>query len=294
MIQRIRDARAGFADYLIDGRTNKNPWTRDEKDYVTPITGNLKLFGKVEDYLINTKGYVSNYLHIVLSLSKKDEENLRASDINENRFFRSLIGDVIHHHANGYAKNEIISYAEMHIPKILYTPEGVERREHIHLGIMAYNPKTATKIKTSYSRNNYINKVFQRFINLKYGFENPRVMHPYHARDKFIQAINLMSILQLQEILNNYYANRLAQITLRRNNDFARDIDERLRQAKTIETNRHTVLENTNIANRFESISAPKREMSMLDTCVTDISENAVIIEESINEEDFVYPTLLR
>ncbi len=228
MIQRIEAGIHGFSEYLISGKSNKNPWSREEKDIVVPLQGNLSFFKKVEDFLIKTKGYTTNYLRLVLSFSKKDELNLESLDFsNKMNILTSLVRDCREHHANGYENREIISYAEIHKPRILFTPDGKERHEHIHVGIMQYNPHTDTKLKTNFSKNNYINKVFQRYIKLKYNFTEPIMKQGRQVNNAFIKEIKNMSISDLEGILNNYYMNRLEQINKRRNNDFSRNLDRK-------------------------------------------------------------------
>jgi len=172
MIARITRGQSGLAKYILDGRRKDSEYSRDEKDHVLPLYGDLDIFEKTEKFLNENKDYQDNYLHITLSLNKEDLERLNATDDKES-IYRDMVETYIKHHTSGYdLDNEVIAYAEAHIPKIKEEHDK-ERLEHIHIAIALYNPLDDTKLRTTFAENDFIDNALQEYVNRKNGLTNP-------------------------------------------------------------------------------------------------------------------------
>lgn len=177
MIARISRAKEGFADYLITGTRKDSIYTRDQKDKVIPLYGNLQTFKQTEKYLNKYKNYESNYIHITLSFSQEDMDKLNEIDDVEKRdeLFKELVLIYIKHHSSGYnLENEVIAYAEAHMPKIQINEKNRQRFPHIHIAIAKYNPLDDTQLRTPFFNNSFLDDVLQSYVCKKYGFEIPR------------------------------------------------------------------------------------------------------------------------
>jgi len=175
MIARTTRANIGLANYLITGNKKNTKHSRDEKDNVVPLYGNLNIFKKTENYLNRYKNYKDNYLHITLAFSKEDMrrlDNLNSDD--KLKALRDMSKEYISHHTSGYnLNNEVVAYAELHNPKIK-EENGKERLAHIHIAIALYNPLNDTKLRTTFAKSSYIDDVLQAHTNVKYGLTQPR------------------------------------------------------------------------------------------------------------------------
>ncbi|MCG3717680.1 hypothetical protein L5F50_00650 [Aliarcobacter butzleri] len=177
MIARISRAKEGFADYLITGARKDSIYARDQKDKVIPLYGNLQTFKQTEKYLNKYKNYQSNYIHITLSFSKEDMDKLNEIEDVEKRdeLFKELVLRYLKHHTSGYSlENEVIAYAEAHMPKIQINEKNRQRFPHIHIAIVKYNPLDDTQIRTPFFNNSFLDDVLQSYVCKKYGFEIPR------------------------------------------------------------------------------------------------------------------------
>ncbi|MDK2065232.1 hypothetical protein [Aliarcobacter butzleri] len=177
MIARISRAKEGFADYLITGTRKDSIYTREQKDKVIPLYGNLQTFKQTEKYLNKYKNYESNYIHITLSFSQEDMDKLNEIDDVEKRdeLFKELVLIYLKHHTSGYSlENEVIAYAEAHMPKIQKNEKNRQRFPHIHIAIAKYNPLDDTQLRTPFFNNSFLDDVLQSYVCKKYGFEIPR------------------------------------------------------------------------------------------------------------------------
>lgn len=177
MIARISRAKEGFADYLITGTRKDSIYARDQKDKVIPLYGNLQIFKQTEKYLNKYKNYESNYIHITLSFSQEEMDKLNEIDDVKIRdeLFKELVLIYIKHHTSGYSlENEVIAYAEAHMPKIQKNEKNRQRFPHIHIAIAKYNPLDDTQLRTPFFNNSFLDDVLQSYVCKKYGFEIPR------------------------------------------------------------------------------------------------------------------------
>ena len=177
MIARISRAKEGFADYLITGARKDSIYARDQKDKTITLYGNLQTFKQTEKYLNKYKNYESNYIHITLSFSQEDMDKLNEIDDEKIRdeLFKELVLLYIKHHTSGYdLKNEVIAYAEAHLPKIQINEKNNQRFPHIHIAIAKYNPLDDTQLRTPFFNNSFLDDVLQSYVCKKYGFEIPR------------------------------------------------------------------------------------------------------------------------
>ncbi len=177
MIARISRAKEGFADYLITGARKDSIYSRDQKDKVVPLYGNLQTFKQTEKYLNKYKNYKDNYIHITLSFSQKDIDKLNKIDDDKKRdeLFKELVLIYLKHHTSGYdLENEVIAYAEAHLPKIQINEKNKKRFPHIHIAIAKYNPVDDTQLRTPFFNNSFLDDVLQSYVCKKYNFEIPR------------------------------------------------------------------------------------------------------------------------
>lgn len=177
MIARISRSKEGFADYLITGARKDSIYTREQKDKVIPLYGNLQIFKQTEKYLNKYKNYESNYIHITLSFSQEEMDKLNEIEDEKIRdeLFKELVLIYIKHHTSGYnLENEVIAYAEAHMPKIQINEKNRQRFPHIHIAIAKYNPLDDTQLRTPFFNNSFLDDVLQSYVCKKYGFEIPR------------------------------------------------------------------------------------------------------------------------
>ncbi len=182
MIARVTRAKEGFAEYIITGARKDSIYTRYQKDKTITLYGNLQTFKQTEKYLNKYKNYESNYIHITLSFSQEDMDKLNniKDYTKRNELLKELALIYIKHHTSGYdIENEVIAYAEAHLPKIKTNEKGQQRLPHIHIAIAKYNPLDDTQLRTTFFNNSYMDDVLQSYVCKKYGFEIPRKDEKY-------------------------------------------------------------------------------------------------------------------
>ncbi len=111
MIVRVRRAKSGLSQYLRDGKKADSIYTRDEKDIVTLIYGNLDDFERAENYCVKNKNWSEHYSHITCSFSDNDYQKIESlpTKDDQNTLMQELVKDYIKHHFSGYdIDNEII------------------------------------------------------------------------------------------------------------------------------------------------------------------------------------------
>lgn len=195
MIARISRSKEGFADYLITGARKDSIYTRDQKDKTITLYGNLQIFKQTEKYLNKYKNYESNYIHITLSFSKEDMDKLNKIEDEQKRdeLFKELVLIYIKHHTSGYSlENEVIAYAEAHMPKIQINEKNRQRFPHIHIAIAKYNPLDDTQLRTPFFNNSFLDDVLQSYVCKKYGFEIPRKDEDENDTNEKIQDENIL------------------------------------------------------------------------------------------------------
>lgn len=174
MIARVTRASGGLSKYLRDGHRQDSEYSRNQKDQIIPLYGDLDIFEKTEHFLNQHKDFSDNYMHITLSFGKEDIRRIEESGKDYLDVYRDMVQDYIKHHTSGYdIDNEVIAYAEAHRPKIK-EEHGKERLEHIHIGIALYNPLDDTKLRTDFKHSNFIDDTLQEYVNKKHGLTNPR------------------------------------------------------------------------------------------------------------------------
>lgn len=176
MIVRVRRAKSGLSQYWRDGRKADSIYSRDEKDIVTPIYGNLDDFERAENYCVQNKNWAENYLHITFGFSNGDWQKIESLPTKEeqNALMQELVQDYIKHHFSYDINNEVIAYAELHYPKLKYDEHGNKRYPHIHLGVSFLNLLSDTKLRNLFAKNSYYDEVMVRKSNFKFGFEQTK------------------------------------------------------------------------------------------------------------------------
>lgn len=200
MMMRISGASEGLAEYLRNGVKKGEPLKRLERDIPIPLLGSLDAFEACEKYAKDRVDYAGgNYRHITFSFSRRDMEKINAMSEEERiTFYQQIIQDFIDFYMPGYTPDEYVAYGEAHRPltkteaKRKYFIEeeqknwevrhpgqhmaismDKEKIEHIHLGVMTYSPTLDKQIRFRQS-NIFVDEMFQRYINEKYGLDNPQ------------------------------------------------------------------------------------------------------------------------
>jgi hypothetical protein len=171
-----RNKTGGLAKYLRDGLKKDSNFSRSERDVAIPIWGNLDEFEKIENYVLDEKKFSDVSMHITFGFSDNDWQKIESlpSKEEQNALMQELVQDYIKHHFSGYdIDNEIISYAELHYPKIKYE-NGCERFSHIHLVVLFLNSLNDTKLRNLFAKNSYYDEAMVRKSNFKFGFEQTK------------------------------------------------------------------------------------------------------------------------
>ncbi|MFW0712789.1 hypothetical protein ACN09P_03665 [Aliarcobacter butzleri] len=172
-----RNKTGGMSRYFRYGVKKDSNYSRNEKDIVRPIYGNLDEFEKIEDYVLNEKKFSEISMHITFGFSDNDWAKIESLPTKEqqNALMQELVQDYIKHHFSGYdIANEIIAYSELHYPKLKFDEHGNKRYPHIHLGVSFLNPLSNTKLRNIFARNSYYDDVMVRKSNFKFGFEQTK------------------------------------------------------------------------------------------------------------------------
>jgi len=170
MISRVTMRKSGLAQYLKSGFRVDSEYSRDDKDNIINLYGNLDILEKAEDYTNKFKNWNYNYEHITISFNKEDMQRLDLLDEQKKYLvLKDIATLMIKHRTTGYdLDNEIIAYAEVHQPKIKFENDK-ERLEHIHIGISYLNAIDNTKVRTSFYNNSYISDTIDKYLSLKYN-----------------------------------------------------------------------------------------------------------------------------
>ena len=174
MVVRVRRGKSGLSQYLRDGKKAASIYSREDKDIIEPIMGSLDDFERAENYCVQNKNWSENYMHITFGFSDNDYQKIESLPTKEQQIsmMKNLVQDYIKHHFSGYdIDNNIISYSELHYPKLKYDEHGNKRYPHIHLGISFLNPLSDTKNRNLFAKNSYYDEVMGLKSISKYGFE---------------------------------------------------------------------------------------------------------------------------
>ncbi|MCT7645394.1 LPD7 domain-containing protein [Aliarcobacter butzleri] len=174
MVLRVRRGKSGLSKYLRDGKKAGSIYSRDDKDIVIPIWGNLDDFERAENYCVQNKNWADNYMHITFGFSDNDWAKIESfpTKDEQNGLMQELVKDYIKHHFSGYdISNEVIAYSELHYPKLKVDEHGNKRYPHIHLGISFLNPLSDTKLRNLFATNSFYDEAMVRKSNFKFGFE---------------------------------------------------------------------------------------------------------------------------
>ena len=177
MIVRVRRAKSGLSQYLRAGKKAESIYSRDDKDIIEPILGSLDDFERAENYCVQNKTWSENYIHITFGMSDNDWAKIESlpSKEDQNALMQELVQDYIKHHFSGYdIDNEIISYAELHYPKLKYDEHGNRRYFHIHLALSFLNPISDTKLRNIFAVNSFYDEVMVIKSNCKFGFDQTK------------------------------------------------------------------------------------------------------------------------
>lgn len=201
MIAQLTKGEKGIAEYLQEGRTKHSRYTRDEKDQRIPLMGSLEAIKDSQDaQLANPKTKQKfNYYHASLSFTRDEWEKIeKEGNIQE------IINEYIKLNFPNHDRDEMICYAEAHVPIIQSEPyipregedqkskrlnaeyEGKEigRSPHIHLIISFENMKFTRSIRSAgmiFSKKPSqmiasaikFKSIVQDIMSLKFGLDNP-------------------------------------------------------------------------------------------------------------------------
>lgn len=177
MVVRVRRAKSGLSQYWRDGKKAGSIYSREKKDLITPIIGSLDDFERAENYCVQNKNWAENYMHITFGFSDNDWAKIESLPTKEeqNALMQELVQDYIKHHFSGYdIDKEIISYAELHYPKLKYDEHGNKRYPHLHLGLSYLNLVSDTKLRNLFATNSFYDEVIVRKSLFKFGFEQTK------------------------------------------------------------------------------------------------------------------------
>lgn len=201
MIAQLTKGEKGIAEYLETGHTKHSVYSRDEKDQRVPIMGNLQAIKDSQDaQLANPKTKQKfNYYHASLSFTREEWEK-----IEKDGNIQEIIDEYIKLNFPNHSRDEMICYAEAHVPIIQSEPyipregedqkskrlneeyEGKEigRSPHIHLIISFENMKFTRSVKSAgmiFSKKQAqmiasaikFKSIVQDIMSLKFGLDNP-------------------------------------------------------------------------------------------------------------------------
>jgi hypothetical protein len=173
MIIKRDNASSGYAEYLEHGRKAGRTQHRDDIDERVHIEGSLEEFERVVEHSQQNFNWKTNYHRIVISFSKEDQEKILANPEMANDIVRDQVRDAV---GPGINLDDVVFYAEMHVPKQHTTPDEnggeLERLAHIHIGIAKYSPKLGKQLNIKHYRE-HVDEAFQTKMNYKYGMTDP-------------------------------------------------------------------------------------------------------------------------
>ncbi len=201
MIAQLTKGEKGIAEYLETGYTKHSVYSRDQKDQRIPLMGSLEAIKDSQDaQLKNPKSKQKyNYYHASLSFTREEWEKIeKEGNIQE------IIDEYLKLNFPNHSKDEMILYAEAHVPIIQSEPyipregedvkskrlnaeyEGKEigRSPHIHLIISFENMKFTRSTKSAgmiYSKDKAqmaasaikFKSIVQDIMSEKFGLDNP-------------------------------------------------------------------------------------------------------------------------
>ena len=201
MIAQLTKGEKGIAEYLETGYTKHSVYSRDEKDQRIPLLGSLEAIKDSQDaQLKNPKSKQKyNYYHASLSFTREEWEKIeKEGNIQE------IIDEYLKLNFPNHSKDEMICYAEAHVPIIQSEPyipregedqkskrlnqeyEGKEigRSPHIHLIVSFENMKFTRSVKSAgmiFSKDKSqmiasaikFKSIVQDIMSLKFGLDNP-------------------------------------------------------------------------------------------------------------------------
>ena len=166
MIAQLTKGERGIAEYLQTGYTKHSVYSRNEKDQRVPLVGSLQSIKDSQDaQLKNPKSKQKyNYYHASLSFTREEWET-----IEKDGNIQEIIDEYLKLNFPNHSKDEMICYAEAHIPIIQSEPyipregedskskrlneeyEGKEigRSPHIHLIVSFENMKFTRSVKSA-------------------------------------------------------------------------------------------------------------------------------------------------
>lgn len=196
MLIRVTGSSDGLAEYLRDGIKQGEPLKRTERDIPIPLIGSLDLLEQYEKAALDVVDYKGgNMKHITFALSPRDMEKINKMDEEEKRnLYRNIAYDFIRFYAPGYTEEEMLMYLEIHRPltkkdkrrDYLVEQELIrnkghevvnlktkEKIEHFHLVMATHSFALGRQINFR-PFNPKIDDMFQRYLNEKYGLDNPK------------------------------------------------------------------------------------------------------------------------
>ena len=173
MIIRINSRKEGIVRYLKTGKRSDSEYTRDEKDKVIPVIGDLDQVDKLIKYINKEKKYKDAYQHITISFTEEDFEKFYdpETDTYDLDKIQRLVDEYMQLYLAGYDKNEYIYYAELHFPKIKIE-KNKERLPHIHIVLPLLNLISNTKLKPVFFGIK-INDLIQTYLAKKHNLDLP-------------------------------------------------------------------------------------------------------------------------
>jgi len=203
MIIRIKPRQEGIVQYLKTGKRPDSNLSRNEKDLVVSIEGDLDFVDKTIKQAQATKKWSDYYQHITIGFTNEDfdkfyDPQYDAWDLDK---LQSIVNEFVELYFSGYDKNEYTYYAELHYPKIKINEQGKERLPHIHIVIPIMNLVSNTKllpIKWSIKNNDLL----QTYLAKKYNLDLP-IYHQREKREPLYISKEGLKRKKLQELLKD-------------------------------------------------------------------------------------------
>lgn len=179
MFQSVSRGSKGAVEYFVYGHRKDMEYTRNERDKVVPVYGDLNEVKRVQKYLETQKNQSDNYLHVVISYSKNDMTKMtKMTEKEKAQFKHEMVKKVIQHHTSGYdLEAQVTAYAETHFPKIKNLPdengEVKERLEHEHILIMLHDKISNARLRNTFHNDEFIDHSFICYLNEMYDMDKP-------------------------------------------------------------------------------------------------------------------------
>lgn len=173
MFPNIQQASSGFYEYMLEGRRSDSIYTRDEKDNVIHVGGDLEDLNKAIQFTDKNFDWKHNYWHLTFGFTERDWDILSKND----KKLNELITDYLEYLLPNTKITNLIFSADVHEPKIKYetdlsTGEERLRLPHLHLCISKLDVINGKQLRMNPFKLK-AEQAHQRIICKRLGLDNP-------------------------------------------------------------------------------------------------------------------------